>query len=256
MPTVLPEHSNEPTAPVSPAKGLETLTDEFVSVVSHELQTPIAIIKGYASTLRRRDANWSPELVEEALEAIEEEADQLSRLVNDLLMVSRIRAMGLSADVIPVHLPSLVDRYVHRLALADPQHRFTTDFPEPFPMVLADHEKIESVLRNLIENAVKYAPAGSEIRVTGHAEGDRVQVAVHDAGPGIPEAERERVFERFYRVDSSNAREAPGTGLGLFICRAIVEAHGGRIWVADDGEPGTTVVFELPISPGAESGVP
>lgn len=225
----------------------EQLASSFISVVSHELQTPLAIIKAYASTLARRDANWSPEVLQEGLQAIEEEADRLSQLVNDLLTASRIQATGLTAARIPVDLPSLADRVVRRFSSLSDRHRYLIDFQLPIPTILADQEKLEIVLSNLLDNTTKYAPSGSIVRITGTLVGHGVQVSVQDEGPGIPPDAHERVFERFYRVDTSDTRGVPGAGLGLFICRAIVEAHGGRIWVEPVARRGTTICFSLPL---------
>ncbi len=231
------------------AESADALRASFLAVVSHELQTPLSIIKGYASTLARPDRVWSAETVREGLAVIEEEADRLSRLIDDLLVASRIQAVGLTAERIPVDLPSLVTRLVRRFETAHPTHRFRALCARDVPPVLADHEKIEMVLRNLLDNAVKYAPPGSTIRVRVQPEPDRraVRVSVYNRGPRIPAAARERVFERFYRVDASDARTARGAGLGLYICRAIIQAHNGRIWVEENRRPGTTVVFTLPV---------
>lgn len=230
------------------AEDADAQRSSFVAVISHELQTPLAIIKGYASTLARADGGWSPETLREGLAVIEEEADRLSRLVDDLLTVSRIQSVGLTAERIPVDLPSLVARLLHRFETAHPDHHFVGAYARGVPPVLADHEKIEMVLRNLLDNAVKYARPRSTIKVRVRPEtgGRAVWVSVHNRGPAIPEEARERVFERFYRVDDSDARTRRGAGLGLFICRAIVQAHGGRIWV-EPGLSGTTVAFTLPV---------
>ena len=231
------------------AESADALRASFLAVVSHELQTPLSIIKGYASTLARPDRAWSAETLREGLAVIEEEADRLSRLIDDLLVASRIQAVGLTAERIPVDLPSLVTRLVRRFQTAHPTHRFRALCARDVPPVLADHEKIEVVLRNLLDNAVKYAPVGSTIRVRVQPEPDgrAVRVSVSNRGPRIPAAARERVFERFYRVDASDTRAVRGAGLGLYICRAIVQAHNGRIWVEANRRPGTTVVFTLPV---------
>jgi signal transduction histidine kinase len=231
------------------AEAAEALGSSFISVISHELQTPLAIIKGYASTLARTDAAWSPDQIREGLAVIEEEADRLNRLVEDLLAVSRIQALGLSADRAPVDLPSLVSWLLRRFETAHREHRFVVDSPADIPMVLADHQKVEMVLRNLLDNAAKYAPSGSTIaiRLRFEPKHQSVRISIEDEGPGIPTEARERVFERFYRVDGSDTREHRGAGLGLFLCRAIVEAHGGHIWVEPREGRGTVVTFTLPI---------
>jgi PAS domain S-box-containing protein len=230
-------------------QNADVLRGGFVAVVSHELQTPLAIIKGYASTLARTDGEWSMETVREGLAVIEEEADRLSRLVDDLLMASRIQAVGLTAERIPVDLPSLVSRLVRRFEPAHAGYRFAVDIAPDVPAVLADHEKIEIVLRNLLDNAVKYGQPGGTItvRVQPEADGRSVHISVHNEGKAIPAEARERVFERFSRLDESDARVQRGAGLGLYICRAIVQAHGGRIWVEPHEQAGATVSFTLPV---------
>jgi|DewCreStandDraft_5_1066085.scaffolds.fasta_scaffold00070_152 PAS domain S-box-containing protein len=231
------------------AESADALRASFLAVVSHELQTPLSIIKGYASTLARPDRAWSADTLREGLAVIEEEADRLSRLIDDLLVASRIQAVGLTAERIPVDLPSLVTRLLRRFQTAHPEHRFRALCARDVPSVLADHEKIEMVLRNLLDNAVKHAPPGSTIRVRVQPEPDRraVRVSVYNRGPRIPAAARERVFERFYQVDGGDARRTRGAGLGLFICRAIIQAHNGHIWIEENRRPGTTVVFTLPV---------
>jgi signal transduction histidine kinase len=126
------------------------------------------------------------------------------------------------------------------------KHRFVLDFPPGFPLVSADEERLRQVFNNLVSNAVKYAPKGGEVRVGGWCEDGDVTVYVADQGIGIPQAEQDRLFERFYRVDSSLRRSTQGAGLGLYLCRSIIEAHGGRIWLRSEPGKGTTVFFTLP----------
>jgi len=224
----------------------EELKSTFVSVITHELKTPVALIKGYASTLLREDAEWDQETRREMLEVIEEESDRLDHLINNLLDVSRIEAGALTLDYSEVDLPGLAGRLVEGYKLQTDQHRFLVDFSEDFPLVAADQERIRQVLSNLIGNAIKYSPDGGTIRIGGWFDDYEVTVYVADEGIGIPEGEEERVFERFHRVDSSLHRQTQGAGLGLYLVKALVEAHGGRVWVRSEKGKGATFFFTLP----------
>jgi PAS domain S-box-containing protein len=218
----------------------------FISVVSHELQTPIAIIKGYASTLARKDMQLSPKALRTRLLAIEEEADRLNMLVGNLLYASRIQAGGLNMEIAPLDLENLVRRVVRRVQAKSPAIAIATVFPANLPTVMADRDRIEEVLLNLLDNAIKYSPRQREITISCRATGDEVIVSVKDAGMGISLREQEHIFERFHRVGDPMSQATPGTGLGLYICRAIVEAHGGHIWVESTLHQGSTFSFSLP----------
>jgi len=220
----------------------------LLALVSHELQTPISIIKAYASTLARADAKWSEEVVREKLGAIEEESDRLSRLVSRLLYTTRLEASAVALNPMLIDLPKETQRVAKRLAEVDETHELLVSYPGDFPAVMGDPEKIDEVLANLIENAMKFSPQGGIITVEGTVVGDEVQVCVADQGIGISETEQERIFERFYRVSESGTGTVPGTGLGLHICRILVQAHGGRIWVESEPGQGSVFTFTLPIA--------
>lgn len=220
----------------------------LLALVSHELQTPISIIKAYASTLARADAKWSEEVVREKLGAIEEESDRLSRLVSRLLYTTRLEANAVSLNLMLIDLTKESQRVAKRLAELDESHELLVSFPGDFPPVMGDPEKIDEVLTNLIENAMKFSPQGGTITVEGEVADDEVWVTVADQGIGISEAEQTRIFERFYRVSESGAGTVPGTGLGLHICRILVQAHGGRIWVESQPGQGSRFTFTLPIA--------
>lgn len=226
---------------------LDHLRSTFVSVVSHELQTPIAIIKGYAGTLRREDATWDVETMRRGLEVIEEEADRLADMVRNLLAISRIEAGALRLEFAPIQLRPLIERVARRMQVRPGRpRRIVTQIADDLPLVMADKDRIEEVLRNLLDNALKYSPPESAVVVEAWATGTEVVVAVTDEGPGIAVEDRERVFEPFERLDTGLTRRRPGAGLGLFICRAIVQAHGGRIWIERAPTGGTRVLFSLP----------
>ncbi|HEX4207125.1 MAG TPA: ATP-binding protein [Ktedonobacteraceae bacterium] len=218
----------------------------FISVISHELQTPIAIIKGYASTLTRPDASFDSKTLHPRLTAMEEEADRLNKLVGNLLYASRIQAGGLQMDVTSLDLGPVIHGMVRRFRVKNPEASFALKLSPDLPTVMADRERIEEVLQNLIENALKYSPHQRCVEIACNATSTEVIVSVSDSGMGISLREQEHIFERFHRVGEPLAQATPGAGLGLYICRAIVEAHGGRIWVESTLRQGSTFSFSLP----------
>jgi PAS domain S-box-containing protein len=218
----------------------------FISVISHELQTPIAIIKGYALTLARADATFDKESLRSRLQAIEEEADRLNKLVGNLLYASRIQAGGLQMERTPLDLSNLVQKVSHRLQVTSPGVTVIVNLPPNLPTVMADRDRIEEVLENLLDNAVKYSPDKAVVTVSCRVTGDEVIGSVSDTGMGISLREQEQIFERFFRVGNGKTPSLQGAGLGLYICRAIVEAHGGRIWVESALHQGSTFLFSLP----------
>jgi PAS domain S-box-containing protein len=220
----------------------------FISVISHELKTPVAIIKGYAGTLRRPDADWDQATMQEGLAVIEEEADRLDTLIGNLLDVSRVQAGGLPLQLGPVDLPALAARVVQGIAAtASDAFEFQIRFPPHMPPVQADEERLRMVLANLLSNAVKYSPDGGVIRVGGWAEDDQAIVYVADQGIGIAPEDHARIFERFFRVDNTLGRQTQGAGLGLYLASAIVEAHGGHLRVESQPGRGSRFIFTLPL---------
>jgi len=207
----------------------EEIKSTFISIVSHELRTPVALIKGYASTLRRDDAKWDRATINDSLAVIEEEADRLSRMIDDLLDASRLQAGGLSLSRADVSLPAMAERLAERFRIQSKKHKFVVAFPQDFPVLLADENRIEQVLSNLISNAIKYASEG-EIRISGQVRPEQVIICVSDQGPGIEPNDLPHIFDRFYRSTKA-VKNTKGAGLGLYLARAIIEAHGGRIWV-------------------------
>ncbi len=233
----------------------EELKSTFVSVISHELKTPVALIKGYAGTLRREDAHWDEATLRESLRVIEEESDRLNELIDNLLDASRLQAGALPLKMGEVALDAMARRLVTRFRSAQqapddekPRHRFEVSFPDHFPLVEGDEARLEQVLSNLLTNAIKYSPNGGTIRVRGQVLPDQVVVTVSDEGIGIAPAEQTRIFDAFYRVDDAPTRRTQGTGLGLYLAKAVVEAHGGRIWVESEPGQGAAFSFSLPLT--------
>jgi signal transduction histidine kinase len=223
------------------------MQNTFISIISHELKTPVALIKGYAATLRRPDANWDAKTVEEHLGIIEEEADRLSGLIENLLTASRLQtehAMGLQIG--EVWLKNLTERSVERFKTQTTVHNFLVAFPDDFPVIEGDETKLRQVIDNFLSNAIKYSPNGGDIEIGGHFTDNLVTVYIKDSGVGLPFEEQERVFERFYRVDGKLSRKTQGAGLGLFLSKAIIEAHGGTVGVDSKLGNGATFYFTLP----------
>ncbi len=227
-------------------KEAEELQSTFLSVISHELQTPIAIIKGYADLLSEPDQSLPPETMRQKMATIGAEADRLSKMVENLLYASRIQAGGLKLNREPVALALLAQHVVQRLGSLSPIHAVRVLMPDDLPPVLADYQRLEEVLVNLVENAIKYSPKGGQVEISARTTSDEVIVSVTDEGIGVAEQDRDRLFERFSRLDSRLVRQMKGTGLGLFICKSIVEAHGGRIWAEQALGSGSRFSFSLP----------
>ncbi len=229
----------------------EEIKSTFMSVISHELKTPVALIKGYVSTLRRDDVTWDRAIVQESLQVIEEEADRLSMLIENLLDASRLQSGGLALKRTDVLMPDLARRIAARMQTQTSQHTIRLDFPEDFPVIVADEQRLEQVISNLLGNAIKYSPGG-EIRITGQVRPDIIIVCVSDQGPGIAPQDIPHIFDRFYRAPDM-ARQTKGAGLGLYLTRSIVEAHGGRIWVDPESGQGARICFALPRNPELKS---
>ncbi len=222
----------------------------FISIVSHELKTPVAIIKGYSSTLRRPDADWDRATLADGLAIIEDEADRLTGLISNLLDVSRVQAGGMRLQLGAVDLPALAERVVQNIAAtASDAYEFQLRFAPNVPPVHADEERLRMVLSNLLGNAVKYSPDGGVIRVGGWADDDYAVAYVVDQGIGIAPEDQPRIFDRFYRVDNSLSRHTQGAGLGLYLARVIVQAHGGTMQVESQPGRGARFVFTLPLAP-------
>ncbi|MBI4493752.1 MAG: GAF domain-containing protein [Chloroflexi bacterium] len=241
----------EETTRLEAARRLELLRAEFLASVSHELRTPLGFIKGYTTTLLRNDVTWEPAQQQEFLQIIDEEADRLTELVDGLLDAARVQAGRLRLRPQPVQIESILRRSIERMAgsLGDGHHRVELH-AEASPTIVADGARLEQVVVNLLQNAAKYSPGGGLIEVHLGAEAQEVRIGVLDRGVGVPPAELDSIFEPFHRAQNGPAAGVGGAGLGLAICRAIVEAHGGRIWAEARPGGGTAVYLTLPWSAG------
>lgn len=220
--------------------------DEFkttlLAAVGHEVRTPLAAIKGYASTLLQEDVSWPLTDQRAFLQTISSEADRLAGLVSNLLDLSRQEAGLLLIKRVPARMRELIEYTLARLN--QPGIAIALDMPDDLPLVNIDSARIEVVLRNLLANALVYGE--SEIRISAEARTDALLVAVTDNGPGIASDELPHIFERFYRARHGRQRHSGGTGVGLAICKAFIEAHGGVIQ-AESSSRGTTISFTLPL---------
>jgi len=233
---------------VTEERGLERLKSDFVSTVSHELRTPLAAIYGAALTLRREGPPLGEDMRTDLLGVIADEADRLARIVNDILWTSRIESGGLRVTIESVDPVELASGVVQAALLhVPPTIGLELVAPEGLPRVAADADKVRQVLANLVDNGIKYSPDGGRIEVALEQRGQMIRFTVRDEGLGIPPSERDRVFEKFYRLDPDLTRGVGGTGLGLYICRELVRRMNGWIWVEPSPPAGSALVVELPV---------
>jgi signal transduction histidine kinase len=231
-------------------RRLSALRADFVSVVSHELRSPMAAVIGAARTLQGRWRELTPDQRQSFLALIGDETSRLADLVGDVLDTSRIEAGTFSFSFSDVDLAALVRDVAAAAELGQDEVRVTTEVGPALPSVRGDRERLRQVIQNLVENAVKYSSAGGEVRLVATAHNGRIRVDVQDEGPGIPLEDQKLIFEKFGRSDAGGGAK-PGTGLGLFIARSIVEAHGGSLEVDSAPKEGSVFTLELPIDRSA-----
>lgn len=233
---------------------MNRLKDDFVAAVSHELRTPLTSIQGYIKTLLRPEMrDYDREAQHSFLEAVDRQSERLRSLIEDLLVVARLDAHEVTPTWTPVHIDDVVERVLVELRDRKTSHDLVAEVAD-VPTVDSDEGKIQQIITNLVDNACKYSPVGTTVRVEAHVEGEGVNVSVIDQGHGIPADEHERIFDRFYQVDQSSTRQAGGTGLGLYLCRRLADALGGRIWLERSDEKGSTFSFWVPIQPPSRPG--
>jgi signal transduction histidine kinase len=232
---------------ISALKDLERVRQEWTAVVAHDLRQPITIILGYARLLAQ-EMMPGPPRVRAQLEHVLASSRQLIRMIEDLLDVSRIDAHRLTLEHQMVDLPTLVRKVVDRLGEITTDRDVRVCVTAGVPPLRADAGRIEQALGNLLSNAAKYGDAGNTIDVEVMPLGIEVQVSVSNRGPGITAEEIPRLFSRFYRTATPDVTRSPGVGLGLYIAKEVVEAHGGRIWVESVPDQTTTFHFTLPLA--------
>ena len=220
---------------------------ELISTLAHEMRTPLTSIKGFSTALLMEEATFSAQDQREFLEIIDQECDILTQLIHDLLESSIIDAGMLTLEPQPVILARMAKDIVDDLSRQTNEHRFIVDL-ETLPILDVDPGRIEQVIRNLLDNAVKYSPYGGLIVLRGEVEPERVVISVSDQGVGIAPQHLNRLFEKFFRIESETDQHVVGSGLGLPIVRTIVESHGGQVWAESKLGQGSTFFFTLPLS--------
>ena len=234
---------------ISRLREVDRLKSEFVSMVSHDLRTPLAVIKGYAATLLNPLLTLDREREKRFIKGINDASDRLTRLIDNVLSVSRLEAGRFKLNPQVFDLYEVVQRVAASFRSSSSKHQLLIQVPEVGLQVRADRDQIEQVLTNLVSNALKYSPEGGQVVIAGQARAHEVEIQVSDEGIGIPRAQLTRVFEKYYRGDSAVTKRVSGTGLGLYICKSIVEAHGGRVWVESEPGRGSTFHFSIPRNP-------
>jgi PAS domain S-box-containing protein len=233
---------------VTDERAVEQMKTDFVSTVSHELRTPLAAIYGAAMTLRRRDVAVDEGQRDRLLEVVSSEADRLARIVNDILWASRLESGRMSIAIERCDAAAIAAEVMDVLRSRAPAGiEVDVSKSRSLPPVAADPDKLRQILTNLIDNAIKYSPDGGRVEVEIGRSGGRVRFRVTDQGLGIPPAEQDRIFEKFFRLDPNLTRGVGGTGLGLYISRELVTRMNGRIWVDSDGKSGSSFFLELPV---------
>jgi K+-sensing histidine kinase KdpD len=234
-------------------RELDTMRSEFLANVSHELRTPLSVIKGSANSLLQSDVVFDEQTRRDFLTSIDRDADTLTRLVDDLLMMSRLEAEVLEVQKKPHRLTEVIVGIKDRLNVLTTRHNLRLRIPEGLPAVPMDDSRIGEVLTNLVENAVKFSDDETMITIEAKLNDKEVTVSVTDEGIGIPEELHEKIFERFFQGEGRRPGRRKGAGLGLAICKGIIEAHGGQIWVKSEPGKGAKFSFTLPRDEGRHS---
>jgi signal transduction histidine kinase len=238
---------------ITERKRLEQLKDEFIGLVSHELRTPLTVINGCLNTVisewERLPSGETQQLLRDAVL----ESESLSYLIENLLELSRVQAQQLALYAEPTDVKTLVSGTITKVKRQAPSHQFTTSIPDGLKSINVDPLRIERILYNLLDNAAKYSPPGSQIKVSVKVEPEHLVIGVSDQGRGLSPGEQARIFSAFQRLENGRPDRVGGAGLGLVVCKRLVEAHGGEIWVESKKGKGSTFFFTLPYrkSPGA-----
>lgn len=228
------------------AERANQLKMRLLATISHELRTPLTSIKGFASTLLAEDVEWDAGSQKDFIQTINAEADKLTELIEQLLDVSRLDSGTLKIVREPHHISDIMEEAMAQLHALTANHELIVQLEEDLLPVYVDVRRVAQVVTNLVNNAVKYAPEETPVKVQARREGDFVRVDVIDRGTGISEEDQQRVFEAFQRGQGDTQK--PGVGLGLAICKGVVDAHEGEIWIAETSEQGTTISFTLPLA--------
>jgi K+-sensing histidine kinase KdpD len=228
------------------AQRAQELREAFTGVISHELRTPITTIYGMSQVLRQRHGSMDPASLGQMIEDIEGEADRLRRLAEDLLVLSRTESGRLEVTLDPLLIGHIIRRRIAEEEVRWPEHNFSLDLPAGLGLVLGEEVYVEQVVQNLLSNAAKYSAPGSNVRIVVEQGTGEMCVRVLDEGIGLAEESTDRLFELFYRAPDAT-RQASGAGIGLFVCRQLIESMGGRIWARPREDRGSEFGFGLPV---------
>jgi len=226
---------------------LSQMKSDLLSTVSHELRTPLATIKGYSSMILDHYSRLSSGETKDYIKSIDSSSDRLSRLVDNLLDTSRMESGLLKLQKAPTYIPRLLEEAAREASIRSGDHHIVFRPGKPLPKVKVDARRIRQVVDNLIDNATKYSPEGTAVTIAASLTDPELHVSVADQGPGIPAGELGKIFQRMYRIEPGIRPGADGLGLGLYICRQLVEAHGGRIWAESTVGKGSTIHLTLPL---------
>lgn len=234
-------------AAIEAAKQADRLRAEAMATLSHELRTPLAAIKGFSTALLLEEIDWPVEKRREFLNLIDEECDSLQTMLNDILDSSIIDIGQMALELQPVRLEHLTREVAVEMQRRTEIHQLIVDFPSSFPIVDADALRIKQVVRNIVDNSIKYSPGGGLVVIRGEVREKDVVVSIADQGVGISPEDLIPLFDKYFRVKAPTGFHVPGTGLGLPVARAIVEAHGGHIWAESKIGEGTSLYFSIPL---------
>jgi signal transduction histidine kinase len=246
------DHANEVwggvyvTHEITERKKMEWAKDEMISAVSHEMRTPLTAILGFVEFMLNNEVDREQQI--DFLRTVLQETERLNELISNFLDLQRLQAEIGQYQFAVVEICPLLEQAVGQFQMTSQKHILQIECSEGLPLAKADARRILQVIKNLVSNAVKYSPEGGEIVCAARQEGGMLLISVRDQGMGIALAERERIFEQFYRIDDSEKRIPGGIGLGLALVREVVRAHGGRVWLESEVGAGSTFYFSLPIA--------
>lgn len=238
------------------AERANEIKTEFLAMISHELRTPLTSIIGFTTTLLAEDVAWEADEQRDFIQTIQQEANRLHELIDHLLDLSRLEAGRMPISLEPHSFYDILEDALPQLHTLTQEHKLSMHLPDKLPLVLVDGKRISQVLVNLVRNAATYAPQGTEIGISASLRGSFMQINVTDHGPGIPPSEHKKVFQAFRRGANVENDQTQGAGLGLAICKGLVDAHGGRIWIKKKNTPGATFSFTIPFIPIPLAGQP
>ncbi len=231
---------------------LSKMKSDLLATVSHELRTPLSTIKGYSTMILDYSSRLGSDETMDYLKSIDNSADRLTKLVDNLLDTSRMEAGLLKLEKSPTNISQLIQRVAAEAGIRAGHHKIITKLNDKLPRLNIDVKRIRQVLDNLIDNAIKYSPQGTEVLISAKKNGRELLVSINDQGAGIPAEELTNIFDRMYRIEQRLSSGVDGMGLGLYICQRLVEAHGGRIWAESTVGQGSTIQFTLPITSTAK----